>query len=157
MKFVVSTKEGKSYSAASETDLFVGNKISDTVKLDQIGLTGYEAMITGGSDKQGFPMNTSVQGQNRKRIFSGKTPGFKPTRKGERKRFTVRGNTIGPEVSMVNLVITKKGTVEIGDVLKSKEPAPEEKMSAKELAIKKSLEMAGSKELDAAPTKKVRH
>ena len=146
MKFVVSTKSGKAYSATSEHDLFVGKKVGEIVALDAIGLTGFEGVVTGGSDKQGFPMNRSVPGAARKKILTSSAVGFKPTHKGERKRVSVRGNTISAENAQVNLKITKEGSVKVEDVLGSKKADPNEGLSAKELAVKKSLEQAGSAE-----------
>jgi len=158
MKFVVSTKSGKAYSASSEQDLFIGNKIGETVQLDGVGLTGFEARITGGSDKQGFPMSASLQGPARRKVLTSDGLGFRASKKGEKKRVSVRGNSISNEIAQVNLVVTKDGSVKIEDVLKStKAPSPEDTMSAKEKAIKKSLEMAGSAEIGEAPTKKLRH
>lgn len=157
MKFVVSTKSGKAYSAASEEALFVGKKIGNTVKLDEIGLTGFEATITGGSDKQGFPMNNSVASGARKKIFTTGGVGVKTERKGERRRVSVRGNTITEEISQVNLKVTKDGSVKIANVLGKGEEKEEETMSAKERAIKASLEAAGSADMPDAPTKKSRH
>ena len=159
MKFVVSDpKSGKAYSAKSEEDLFLGKKIGDTVKLDEIGLTGFEAVITGGSDKQGFPMNKSVHAIGRKRIFTTEGIGFKAKRKGERKRLSARGNTVSNAISQVNLAISKVGSVDIAKVFAKEAPkTDEETMSAKELALKKSKEMAGSAEIEGPGKKKARH
>ena len=159
MKFVVSTKSGKAYSTTTEEDQFVGKKIGENVKLDAIGLTGYEAKITGGSDKQGFPMDKSVAGVARKKKFSASGFGFKSGRKGERKRFSVRGNTISQEISQLNLLITKDGTKTL-DVIFNKEavaPTEEETMCAKERALKLAAETAGSDDIGDAPTKKGKH
>jgi len=157
MKFVVSDqKSGKGYSASSETDLFVGKKIGDIVKLDEMGLAGYEGKISGGSDKQGFPMNVSLQGAVRKKIFTGKAPGFRTTRKGERKRISVRGSAVSNEIAQLNIVITKAGSVEIDKILVKKTPEGEEALSSKERLIKKSLEQAGSAELGSG-VKKAKH
>jgi small subunit ribosomal protein S6e len=159
MKFVISdTKSGKAYSATTNDDLFIGKKINDTVKLDEIGLTGFEAEITGGSDKDGFPMNKSVHGTARRYIFTTKGIGFKKARKGERKRLSARGNTISSLISQVNLKVTKVGSVNIDKVFgKEEQPKDEETMSAKELALKRSKELAGSTDIGDAPTKKSRH
>ena len=115
MKFVVSTKSGKAYSATSDQETFIGKKIGDIVKLDGLGLTGFEAKITGGSDKDGFPMYPTLSGAGRK-IFTANSLGFKATRKGE-KRVSVRGNTIGTETTQINLVITKEGSADINAIL----------------------------------------
>ena len=157
MKFVVNDKKaGIGYAANSETDLFVGKKIGDTVKLDEIGLIGYEAVISGGSDKQGFPMNVSIQGSIRKKIYTGKAPGFRATKKGERRKISVRGNTVSAEIAQLNLVVTKEGSAKIDTVLVKKTPEGEDALSAKERLIKKSLESAGSAELGSG-VKKAKH
>jgi small subunit ribosomal protein S6e len=157
MKFVISTKSGKAYSTNTNEDQFIGKKIGETVKLDEIGLTGFEAVIRGGSDKQGFPMHKSVQGPIRKKIFTAKGIGFKPKVKGERKRVSVRGNTISKEISQINLKITKEGTKKLEEIFVKEKPSEEEQLSAKEKALKQSKELAGSDTIGEAPTKKNRH
>ena len=158
MKFVISdTKSGKAYSASSNDDLFIGKKMGETVKLDEIGLTGFEAEITGGSDKDGFPMNKSVHGTGRRHIFTTKGIGFRKARKGERKRLSARGNTISSAISQINLKVIKAGTADIAKILAKSAPNEEETLSAKELALKKSKELAGSDAIGEAPSKKARH
>jgi small subunit ribosomal protein S6e len=157
MKIVVSDKKtGQAYLASPANEVFVGKKIGDTVKLDELGLTGYEGKITGGSDKEGFPMNVSMVGTARRKILTGNAEGFKASRKGERKRVSVRGNTISNEIVQVNLAITKEGSVTLESVFPKKELSPEEQLSAKERMIKKSLESAGSAELGSG-IKKPKH
>jgi small subunit ribosomal protein S6e len=143
--------------ATTEQDLFSGKKIGEVIKLDELALPGYEAKITGGSDKQGFPMNVSLQGNVRKKIFTGKAPGFRAAKKGERKRISVRGNTVSNEIAQLNVIVTKHGSVEVSKVLAKVEATGDEALSAKERMIKKSLEMAGSAEIGDAVKKKARH
>lgn len=158
MKFVVSTKSGKAYTIASdETKQFNGKKIGENINLDAIGLTGFEAVITGGSDKQGFPMDKSVQGSVRKKIFTARATGFKPKVKGEKKRHSVRGNTISSEISQVNLKITKEGTINLEEKFGKVKASTEEELSAKERALQESAKLAGSADLGDAPKKKARH
>ncbi|MDD4250707.1 MAG: S6e family ribosomal protein [Candidatus ainarchaeum sp.] len=160
MKFVISTKSGKAYSTSSDEDQFIGKKIGETIKLENIGLTGFEAVITGGSDKDGFPMNNSVQGPGRKKILTAKGLGFKSKSKikGQRKRVSVRGNTISEVTAQVNLKITKDGTKKLAEIFGKEIPvSAEEEMSAKEKALLKSKELAQSGAIGDAPTKKGRH
>lgn len=159
MKFVVSTKSGKAYTIATDENQFISKRVGETVKLDAIGLTGFEAVITGGSDKQGFPMDKSVQGQARKKVFTAKSIGFGPKNKGERKRHSVRGNSISSEISQVNLKITKEGSINLEEKFgkKDENANAEEQMSAKERALKAAKETAGSADAPDAPTKKARH
>ena len=144
MKFVVSTKSGKAYSASSDETNFAGKKIGETVKLDALGLTGFEAKITGGSDKEGFPMHPSIQGVARRKIFTAGDVGFRAKTKGIKRRVTIRGNTISDQITQVNLFVTKDGSVDLVALLGKKEATPEETMSAKELALKKAKELAGN-------------
>jgi small subunit ribosomal protein S6e len=111
-KIVVSDpKTRKSYQKEIKktTSGLIGKKIGENMTGDFIGLPGYELEVTGGSDKEGFPMRKDVDGQARKRIIVTGPPGFHPERKGERKRKSIRGNTISDQISQVNLKITKHG------------------------------------------------
>lgn len=86
-----------------------GLKIGETVKGEILGLVGYELQITGGSDDSGFPMRKDMDGPVKKKIFIKKGKGFKPRRKGERRRKTMRGNEITYDTSLINLKIIKYG------------------------------------------------
>lgn len=104
-----------------------GMKIGEKVSGDFIGLLGYELEITGGSDKEGFPMRKDVDGQARKRIVVTGPPGFHPERNGERRRKSIRGNTISEQISQVNLKILKHGAKTIEELLGVKEKAEGDK------------------------------
>jgi small subunit ribosomal protein S6e len=85
-----------------------GIKISDEIDGATIGFPGYKFVLTGGSDKDGFPMRSDVHGAVRKRILLSSSPGFHPKRPGQRKRRTVRGNMISDEIAQINLKVTEK-------------------------------------------------
>ena len=136
MKIVISDqKTGKAYMATTEQDLFSGKKIGEVIKLDELALPGYEGKISGGSDKEGFPMNVSVTGSARKKIFTSRAPGFRGTKKGERKRISVRGSTVSNELAQLNVVITKAGSVDITQVLAKAEVKGDDGLTAKERLI----------------------
>ena len=122
---VIGNKDGKSYKADLSEKL-VGKKVGETIDGSLIGLEGYELLITGGSDKQGFPMRKDVEGQKRVKSMLSKKPGFKPKRKGERRRKNIRGKIIAEDVAQVNLKVIKAGKKKLEDVFK-KEPEPEQK------------------------------
>lgn len=112
-------------------------KIKDKVKGEFLGLPGYELEITGGSDKQGFPMRRNIQGVERKRILLTGGPGFHPKAKGERRRKSIRGNTISSEIVQVNTKIVKYGTKKLGEIFgkeekKEEKPKEEAKPEAKQ-------------------------
>jgi small subunit ribosomal protein S6e len=86
-----------------------GMKIGDIIKGEQIGLVGYELQITGGCDNSGFPMRKDISGPMKKKILIRKGLGYKPKRKGERRRKTMRGDEIDYDTSLVNLKIIKYG------------------------------------------------
>lgn len=93
----------------SKEDALAGKSIGDEVAGGEIGLTGYTLEITGGSDQDGIPMRSDLEGSGRKGLLVSGGQGFNPERDGERRRKTVRGNTVGPDVVQVNLVVTEEG------------------------------------------------
>ena len=118
----------KSYQTQVDQDKgisLIGKKLSDEISGDVFGLVGYTLKITGGSDKDGFPMHPSVQGQGRKRSLLTKPLGFHPRLKGERRRKTVRGNTISDAIVQINCKVVKKGEKLLEDVFGKKEPKVE--------------------------------
>jgi small subunit ribosomal protein S6e len=109
---------GKGLSKLIEIDekkfRFEGMKIGDVINGGVIGFPNYEFQITGGSDASGFPMRRDVHGPVKKRILVSKRGvGFKPKKKGEKKRKTVRGNEITYDMTLINLKVTKYGEAEL--------------------------------------------
>lgn len=114
----------KSYQTQVEQDKgisLVGKKIGDEITGDLFGLSGYTLKVTGGSDKDGFPMHPTVQGQGRKRALLTEPPGFHPKFKGERKRKTVRGNTLSQDIVQINCKVVKKGEKTLEEIFGKKE------------------------------------
>ena len=71
-------------------DHIEGKKIGDMIKGGLIGFANYEFEITGGSDSSGFAMRKDIHGPVKKKILVSKRGiGFKPKRKGERRRRTI--------------------------------------------------------------------
>lgn len=109
---------GKGQSKLVEIDekkfRFEGMKIGDIIKGGVIGFPNYEFKITGGSDSSGFPMRKDVHGPVKKRILVSKRGiGYKPKRKGEKRRKTVRGNEVTHDMTMINLKVIKYGEAEL--------------------------------------------
>ena len=74
----------------------------------------YVCSITGGNDKQGFPMKQGILKQKRvKLLLSEGASCYRARKKGERKRRSVRGCIVGPDLSILNLTIVKVGDKEI--------------------------------------------
>jgi len=97
-----------------EAEKLVGKRIGEVIPASELGLNLTEIFgeeipgdvrlkITGGTDKDGFPMRPDVHGPRRVKILVSKGPGFRPKEKGERRKKTVRGNTISPEIVQINL------------------------------------------------------
>ena len=75
---------------------------------------GYIFRITGGNDKQGFPMKQGVLVPYRVRLLlSDGHSCYRPRRTGERKRKSVRGCIVGPDIAVLSLVVVKQGESEI--------------------------------------------
>lgn len=75
---------------------------------------GYLVRISGGNDKQGFPMKQGVMTNGRVRLLLSKGHScYRPRRSGERRRKSVRGCIVDAQLSVLNLVIVKKGENEI--------------------------------------------
>ena len=127
----------------------LGKKLGEKVSLDSLGLSGYEMEITGGSDKQGFPMRRDVEGTGRKKIILSVGPGFHPKRKGHRKRKSIRGNTVSADTIQVNGKIVKHGTKAIDQVLGK--PKEEKKEEGKEEPKKEEAPKAEKVEEKEAP------
>lgn len=110
MNVVVSDpKKGKAYSKKTDSPVFAGKKIGDQVDLSLIGLNGYTGKISGGSDKDGFPMKPTLSGTLRKKLLMKKGVGFRPEVKGQRKKKTVRGNVVDADIHQLNVIVTGYG------------------------------------------------
>lgn len=124
-KVVAADQEtGKSYQLeAREPDSrrLVGLRIGDKFDGEIIGLSGYEFQITGGTDKDGFPMRADVRGPGRAYILLSGGPGFRPRARGERRRKRVRGGRISDDTVQVNAKIVKRGEKPIDEIIKPKE------------------------------------
>merc|ERR1739848_184299 len=96
--------------------VFYDKRMSQEVPGDSLGdqWKGYVFKITGGNDKQGFPMKQGILVPNRVQLlFSKGHSCFRERRKGERKRKSVRGCIVSTEIAVLNLVIVKKGDTEL--------------------------------------------
>jgi small subunit ribosomal protein S6e len=141
-KIVVSEpKVRRAWQVEKDVPSLIGKKIGDKVDGSLIGLAGFTLQITGGSDKDGFPMRPDLDGIVRKKALLTKGVGFRGTKKirkvkykveGMRKRKYIRGNTISDSIVQINFKILE-GEGDIPKILgippkeKKEEPKPEEK------------------------------
>ncbi|UYV80480.1 RPS6 [Cordylochernes scorpioides] len=96
--------------------IFYEKRMGAEVEVDNLGdeWKGYVVRITGGNDKQGFPMKQGVLTSGRVRLLLSKGHScYRPRRTGERKRKSVRGCIVDSNLSVISLVIVKKGNEEI--------------------------------------------
>ena len=106
---------------AAESKKLNGLTIGEEFDASVVGLAGYKLKITGGSDKNGFPMKKDVDGSRRiKSLLSGGI-GFNPIRDGQRRRKTVRGNTVSEDIVQINTIVTQKGDKDINEILESED------------------------------------
>jgi len=91
-------------------------RMGQEVEGDTLGdeFKGYVLRITGGNDKQGFPMKQGVLTNQRVRLLLSKGHScYRPRRKGERKRKSVRGCVVDGNLAVLAMSVVKKGDAEI--------------------------------------------
>jgi len=86
----------------------VGRKLGEVVDGSVVGMGGHKIQITGGSDKDGFPMRPNIHGGVRASVILSEGVGFHPPRSGDRRRKTLRGNVITEEIVQINMKIVEK-------------------------------------------------
>lgn len=109
----------------SKLRAFYDRRISHEVPGEALGdeYKGYIFRISGGNDKQGFAMKQGVLTTQRVRLLLDGTSGhMRPRKRGERKRKSVRGCIVSGDLSVLNLVIVKKGEGELEGLTDSIKP-----------------------------------
>ena len=139
---------GKSYQREIKGDK--AKKINDLVIGDEfegslIELNGYTLKITGGSDKDGFPMKKGVHGIKRPKILMSKGVGYNPDGN-VRKRKRVRGEKIAGDVVQINTKIVKRGKKSVEELLGLKVEEAVEEDVVEEKAVEKKEEKVEVKE-----------
>mmetsp|Transcript_6072 Transcript_6072/g.6630 ORF Transcript_6072/g.6630 Transcript_6072/m.6630 type:complete len:278 (-) Transcript_6072:28-861(-) len=92
--------------------MFFDKRITEEVNADVLGdeFKGYVLKITGGFDKQGFPMMNGVLTAKRVRLLLDGSNGFyKPRRTDQKKRRAIRGCIVSRDTSLINCVVTREG------------------------------------------------
>ena len=87
---------------------FIGRKIGEIIDGAVVDMPATKVQLLGGSDKDGVPMRANVHGGVRRQVVLSDGAGFKPKRKGERRRKTVRGNIITDEIVQINVKIVEQ-------------------------------------------------
>ena len=86
----------------------IGRRMGETLDGTVVDMPAHKLQIRGGSDKDGVPMRGNVHGGVRRQVVLSGGAGFKPEKKGERKRKTVRGNIITDEIVQINMKIIER-------------------------------------------------
>lgn len=125
LKTVISDpKTGKSYNIAIKgqfiNSLF-SKKIGDEIDGVFVSLPGYKLVLTGGSDKDGFPMRKDISCVERKRVLLASGVGFKSKHKGIRKRVSVHGGSVSPSIVQLNMKIKEWGPKPVEELVKAEE------------------------------------
>ncbi len=127
-KVIVADPEtGNSYKLEArdpESRKLLGLRIMDKFGGEVVGLSGYELQITGGTDKDGFPMRSDIWGSGRTRVLLAGGTGFSPSRSGERRRKLVRGSRVSEAIVQINAKIVKRGEKSIDEIVAPKETKP---------------------------------
>ncbi|MBU1198113.1 30S ribosomal protein S6e [Candidatus Micrarchaeota archaeon] len=113
MKLVVNDgKNAKSYQkelADEKSSSLHGKKIGDSINGDLIELPGYSLKITGGSNRDGFPMRPDVMGTRKTQLWLSGPPGIRGLKKGERRMKTIIGNQVSKETAQLNAKVVTPG------------------------------------------------
>ena len=118
----------------TRTAPLIGKKVGEVVDGSVADMPGKKVKITGGSDKDGFPMRPSVHGGVRRRVILSGGVGYNPQNEGARKRKTVRGNVITDDIVQINMKIVEKEKPKEAKKTKEKKEKPVGKTVAKEAA-----------------------
>ena len=86
----------------------MGVRIGQVIDGTIANLPGHRIQLTGGTDRDGIPMRPDVHGGAKARIILSGGVGYKPKKKGERKRVVVRGNTVSADTTFLNFKIVEK-------------------------------------------------
>ena len=93
-------------------DKRLGQDIDGAILGEQF--SGYLFRLCGGFDKQGFPMKQGLITPRRATpLLRAGVSCYRPRKAGERKRKTVRGCIISPEISALHLVVLEKGPQDV--------------------------------------------
>lgn len=114
-------KKGKSYQKVLPENPFANKKVKDNVKGDELGLSGYELQITGGSDKSGCPIRFDMPGFGKKKALLSSGPCVRINVKGKRVRKTVVGNIINADIVQLNMKVVNYGSKPLEEIFPKKE------------------------------------
>lgn len=118
MQVTIGTEDGETFQTEIEdSSKLSGKKVGNEFDGGIIGLEGYTLEITGGSDRDGFPMRETVEGTARRKMFLEGGTGVNEEREGVRRRKSVRGNTVSDEIQQLNTRVVEEGSKTVEELL----------------------------------------
>lgn len=124
------TKSGKSHQvqvSGHHANSLIGKKIGDEVDGIFISLPGYKLKISGGTDKDGFPMRSDLPGTVRRRLLISKGKGFNAKENGIRRKKSIRGNSINQDIVQINMKVVKHSSKPIEKLIQKEEKPDQDK------------------------------
>ena len=116
---------GKAYQkvvSGANANKLIGKEVGDVINGTVVELPpDYELQITGGSDKDGFPIRPDIPGSVRKRILLSGGVGYRPKEKGIRKKKMDRGRVITRDIVQINMKVVKHGKVPLEEYFKGQQ------------------------------------
>lgn len=129
-------KSKRTFHAETSSEAFVGKKLGETISgaiiKEFADLKDYEFIITGASDKAGFPALQQLESSGRKRLLLTRGKGLKAKKpKGLRARRLIRGSIIAEDIVQINLKVSKHGAKSLEEIFGKKETKGGEKEETK--------------------------
>jgi len=136
MDLVVSDpKNGKTVQLELDKEkeaMLFGKRVGEQFDGGIAGLEGYSLQITGGTDKDGFAMRPEVPGTRKMTLV---ILASKKKASREKRKKTVRGNTVSAETAQLNAKVVTAGPKALEEIVPSK---PKEGKEKKEEAAPKA-------------------
>lgn len=119
-KLNIGDKKGKCHTKIvreAQANALIGLQIGAKVDGNLIGLPNFEFIITGGSDTDGFPHRSSIEGSGRRKYLLKGGTGYRVPRKGRRVKKSIRGNIISEASYQINMKVAKEGSKSLEELI----------------------------------------
>lgn len=113
-------KSGKAYQVELKDPgaaKLMGKHIGDKIEGEILGMPGYSMQVTGGSDREGFPMRPDLPGSKRRKILLSTGTGYHPAADGKKKRKSIHGRDISSDVGQINVKVVEAGAKSLEELL----------------------------------------
>jgi small subunit ribosomal protein S6e len=135
MKIVIGdpkTAKAHQFELVKEKEaMLFGKHIGEEIDGSLVGAAGYKLKITGGSDKDGFPMKAGIGGIGKKKVVLSKGVGFSSARPDEMKKKMIRAGSVSDEISQINMVVLEAGPTSLDQIFPKVAKAEGEKKEEK--------------------------